>query len=309
MHRGTHAYRAVAKEIASPRELEASLLLKAAARLQAVVDSLDRNRSDLDGALLYNRKLWTVFLGSAMSDDNPLPVEIRQNVANLGMYIMSQTIAVTSDPRSRSSTRWSASTASSPPACAARAERRTLPLRQVEQRAQSRDDAVPVAECRLAQELRCRIPGAVRAPAQPAEIRRERQQEQEPLAERAGEMRDRGVDRDDRVEPRDQRRRVGKVLGHAAEIEDTGVLTQDRCVAVAQIALQADELRAAAAQQRRQPDERQRAVPVVVMRAAPRPGDADQRPVRRQPLCPDLRPCGGDLDVRRSRRDRRGCRA
>jgi len=96
---GTQAYRAVAKEIASPRELEASLLLKAAARLQAVVDSWDQNRSDLDGALLYNRKLWTVFLGSAMNDDNPLPVEIRQNVANLGMYIMSQTIAVTSDPK------------------------------------------------------------------------------------------------------------------------------------------------------------------------------------------------------------------
>jgi flagellar biosynthesis activator protein FlaF len=96
---GTQAYRAVAKEIASPRELEANLLLKAAARLQAVIDGWDRNRSDLDGALLYNRKLWTVFLGSAMSDDNPLPVEIRQNVANLGMYIMSQTIAVTSDPK------------------------------------------------------------------------------------------------------------------------------------------------------------------------------------------------------------------
>jgi flagellar biosynthesis activator protein FlaF len=96
---GTQAYRAVAKEIASPRELEANLLLKAAARLQAVIDSWDRNRSDLDGALLYNRKLWTVFLGSAMNDDNPLPVEIRQNVANLGMYIMSQTIAVTSNPK------------------------------------------------------------------------------------------------------------------------------------------------------------------------------------------------------------------
>ena len=96
---GSQAYRAVAKEIASPRELESSLLLKAAARLQAVVDSWDQNRSDLDGALLYNRKLWTVFLGSAMNDDNPLPVEIRQNVANLGMYIMSQTVALMSNPQ------------------------------------------------------------------------------------------------------------------------------------------------------------------------------------------------------------------
>jgi flagellar protein FlaF len=96
---GTQAYRAVAKEIASPRELEANLLLKAAARLQAVIDSWDQNRSDLDAALLYNRKLWMIFLNSAMSDDNPLPLEIRQNVANLGMFIMSQTIAVTSNPQ------------------------------------------------------------------------------------------------------------------------------------------------------------------------------------------------------------------
>jgi flagellar protein FlaF len=89
----------VAKEIASPRELEATLLLKAAARLQAVIESWDKDKAGLTDALLYNRKLWTVFLGSAMSADNPLPTEIRQNVANLGMYIMSQTIAVSANPR------------------------------------------------------------------------------------------------------------------------------------------------------------------------------------------------------------------
>jgi flagellar protein FlaF len=96
---GAQAYRAVAKEIASPRELEANLLLKAAARLQAVIDKWDQDRADLDGALTYNRKLWTVFLGSVTDSDNQLPLELRQNVANLGMYIMSQTVAVTSDPR------------------------------------------------------------------------------------------------------------------------------------------------------------------------------------------------------------------
>ncbi len=99
MHQGMRAYRSVAKEIASPRELEANLLLKAAARLQAVVDSWDKNRADLDDALLYNRKLWTVFLGSAISSENPLPSEIRQNIANLGMFVMSQTVAVTTNPR------------------------------------------------------------------------------------------------------------------------------------------------------------------------------------------------------------------
>ena len=64
-----------------------------------MIDSWDNDKSDLDGALTYNRKLWTVFLTSALSSDNPLPLQIRQNVANLGMYIMSQTIAVTSDPK------------------------------------------------------------------------------------------------------------------------------------------------------------------------------------------------------------------
>jgi len=89
----------VAKEIASPRDLEASLLLKAAARLQAVRDGWTDNRSDLDGALLYNRKLWTIFLDSAMSEESPLPIEIRQNIANLGMFVMKQTVTITSDPK------------------------------------------------------------------------------------------------------------------------------------------------------------------------------------------------------------------
>jgi flagellar biosynthesis activator protein FlaF len=64
------AYGAVAKEIASPRDLEANLLLKAAARLQAVHDGWGSDRSDLDGALLYNRKLWTIFLDAAMTGES-----------------------------------------------------------------------------------------------------------------------------------------------------------------------------------------------------------------------------------------------
>jgi flagellar biosynthesis activator protein FlaF len=99
MRTATDAYKSVAKEIASPRDLEATLLLKAAARLQAVSDSWDRDRSDLPEALTYNRKLWTVFLGDVASPTNQLPIEIRQNIANLGVFIMNQTLSVTSNPR------------------------------------------------------------------------------------------------------------------------------------------------------------------------------------------------------------------
>ena len=102
MRTATDAYRTVAKEIANPRELEADLLLKAAARLQSVSDSWERDRSDLNDALIYNRKLWTFFLDSVTSPENKLPAEIRQNIANLGVFIMTQTMTVVSEPRRES---------------------------------------------------------------------------------------------------------------------------------------------------------------------------------------------------------------
>ena len=69
MQTAAKAYQATAKQTSSPRALEADLLLKAASRLKAVQDGWDKTRSDLDNALLYNRKLWTIFLTSATSTD------------------------------------------------------------------------------------------------------------------------------------------------------------------------------------------------------------------------------------------------
>ena len=75
MHYANKAYEKIARETASPRKLEASLLLKAAAQLQAVHDSWnDKKPRGLDDALLYNRRLWTVFIDAVMSDDNKLPL-------------------------------------------------------------------------------------------------------------------------------------------------------------------------------------------------------------------------------------------
>ena len=105
MRNAAQAYGNVAKQTSSPREMEADLLLKAASRLQAAQDSLaaadqsSKTRSQLDEALLFNRKLWTVFLTTATHGDNPLPAEIRQNVANIGIYVMKQTLETISDPR------------------------------------------------------------------------------------------------------------------------------------------------------------------------------------------------------------------
>src|SRR5262245_33481202 len=99
MRSAAQAYKNVASQTASPRDLEANLLLQAAARLQSVHDTWDSSKSQLDEALRYNRKLWSVFLSDATDSNNPLPKEVRQNVANLGLFVMNHTVAILSNPR------------------------------------------------------------------------------------------------------------------------------------------------------------------------------------------------------------------
>jgi flagellar protein FlaF len=99
MHSAAKAYGDTAKQTVSDRELEADLLLKAASRLQAIRDAWDRNKADLGDALTYNRKLWSIFLTAVTGADHQLPADIRQNVANLGIFVMNQTLSATADPR------------------------------------------------------------------------------------------------------------------------------------------------------------------------------------------------------------------
>jgi flagellar protein FlaF len=98
MNYANKAYANTARETAAPRELEASLLLKAAAKLQAVHDSWKDKPSGLHEALLYNRRLWTVFIDAVMREDNKLPVKVRENLTKLGMFIMGETFALMTNP-------------------------------------------------------------------------------------------------------------------------------------------------------------------------------------------------------------------
>lgn len=82
------AYSKVAKQTASPRQLESTLLSKSAVNFQRIRDNWEEARADLSAAMMFNRRLWTVFMTSVTRDDNPLPVPIRENVANLGIFIM-----------------------------------------------------------------------------------------------------------------------------------------------------------------------------------------------------------------------------
>ena len=99
MQNGAKAYGKVARASVNQRALEADLLLTAASQLQAIHDAWDARRCDLDQALQFNRKLWTIFLTEATSKNNPLPAEIRQNVANLGLFVIKHTMSMLSNPK------------------------------------------------------------------------------------------------------------------------------------------------------------------------------------------------------------------
>ena len=95
---GALAYQQTAQKTASPRDLEANLLAKSAIQLQRIRDNWDAESSDLDKALTYNRKLWSIFLQTVTREENPLPQPIKQNIANLGVFVMKHTIAVLARP-------------------------------------------------------------------------------------------------------------------------------------------------------------------------------------------------------------------
>ncbi len=99
MQHGANVYAKNAQATQTPRELEAGLLTKAAMRLQNVMDDWAIRQPELEEALTYNRKLWTILATSATEADNPLPREIKQNIANLALFIFNRTVDLMVDPR------------------------------------------------------------------------------------------------------------------------------------------------------------------------------------------------------------------
>lgn len=99
MSNAAKAYAKTAQTTASPREIEAQALLKAANQLQDVLNITDASVGErMQAALLFNRKLWSIFLSDALRDENPQPLEVRQNIANIGVFVMTQTAALQLSP-------------------------------------------------------------------------------------------------------------------------------------------------------------------------------------------------------------------
>ena len=94
----SNAYAQVARECSSPRDVEAQALLLAARKLQEVRAKWNGPDANMHNALAFNRRLWTIFLTAAQSDENPQPAEIRQKIANIGVFVMKQTIDMQTEP-------------------------------------------------------------------------------------------------------------------------------------------------------------------------------------------------------------------
>jgi flagellar biosynthesis activator protein FlaF len=97
MNNPAQAYARTAQQTLQGRDLEANVLLKSAARLQGIRDNWEARRSELEDALLANRKIWTIFVSSMSAEDCPLPSQVRSNIINLGMFVFNRTIQMSVD--------------------------------------------------------------------------------------------------------------------------------------------------------------------------------------------------------------------
>jgi flagellar biosynthesis activator protein FlaF len=98
MSNAAQAYARTSQTTSSPREIEAQALLKAARQLQEIQNNWAGPGRELDNALLFNRRLWSIFMSAAQAEENQQPVEVRQNIANIGVFVMKQTVDMQLNP-------------------------------------------------------------------------------------------------------------------------------------------------------------------------------------------------------------------
>jgi flagellar protein FlaF len=93
------AYSKRGQGAADQRRLEGDALLKAAARLQDVHRGWRPELyHDLESALLYNRRLWTIFAAEAANDATDLPLELRNNIASISVFVFKRSLELMSHP-------------------------------------------------------------------------------------------------------------------------------------------------------------------------------------------------------------------
>lgn len=83
------AYTSIQKDTLSGRELEASVLTRAGLMMKSVKenwDAPDRNEKLLE-AVKFNQKVWSFFQAELSDPENPLPINLKQDILNLSIFI------------------------------------------------------------------------------------------------------------------------------------------------------------------------------------------------------------------------------
>jgi len=81
-------YQNVEKATMSGRETEARVLTQAAIKLQVCQNNWqDGNFEELDAALKYNQKIWSIFQSELIKNENPLSTEIKRDLLKLAGFI------------------------------------------------------------------------------------------------------------------------------------------------------------------------------------------------------------------------------
>jgi flagellar biosynthesis activator protein FlaF len=98
MSNAAQAYARTSQTTGTARDIEAQALLKAAKQLRDVQNNWTGPSSGMHKALLFNRRLWTIFLSAVESNDSPQPLQVRQNIANISVFVMHQTVSMQTEP-------------------------------------------------------------------------------------------------------------------------------------------------------------------------------------------------------------------
>lgn len=82
-------YANIQKEALTGRELEASVLTRAAQMLKACQDNWDApdREKKLQEALKFNQKIWSFFQAELSVPENPLPKKLREDILSLSLFV------------------------------------------------------------------------------------------------------------------------------------------------------------------------------------------------------------------------------
>ena len=94
------AYDSVNKATMSGRDVEAEVLTKAALKLKACQDTWAENgqSTNLEAALKYNQRIWSIFQAEIEKPGNPLPGALKADLLKLSIYVDKRTLETLAYP-------------------------------------------------------------------------------------------------------------------------------------------------------------------------------------------------------------------